>query len=61
MPDEYISLSEAARRLGKDRVATFHRFAASNLPKYKVGRAYLVRLEDVAALWAKAKTTAVEA
>jgi hypothetical protein len=55
MVDEWVSLAEAARIVGRDRVATYHRFMASDLPKRMLGHSYMVTVREIESLWAGAR------
>lgn len=45
--NDFLSTSEAAKLLGVSRVAVFQQIKDGRLPAKKVGRMYLINLEDL--------------
>ncbi len=44
---KYISVSELAKMLGISRVAVLKKITKGQLPAQKVGRAYVISIEDI--------------
>ncbi len=47
---EYLSVQEVALKLGISRIAVFKRIQKGQLPAQKIGRAYVIAVDDVAQL-----------
>lgn len=46
-PKNFISVAELAKKLGISRVAVFKRIKKGQIPAQKIGRAYVISMEDL--------------